>query len=243
MTDVGTQVATTLNALMNEFDVISHNLANVSTSGYKRRCSNFSAALAAQTGDGAKASGAETIVAGGIDFSQGNMIETGQPLDVALHGKGFFVIETPEGPLYTRHGVFRLNPNGQIVDAQGRMVAGDGGPLAVPTEVDVSEVQVGPDGRLFARGGMVGQFKVVDFPGKTDQLVPVGFNCYRVPKDVAATPAEGAVVKQGYQEGSNVQLVEELVNMIMVSRIYEANAKLVNAKKDTSSSALGVAMG
>lgn len=243
MTDVSAQVATTLNTLMNEFDIITHNLANVSTSGYKRRCSSFSAALAAQTGDGAGTTGAESISAGNIDFSQGNMVETGQPLDVALYGKGFFAIETPDGPLYTRHGIFRANQNGQIVDAQGRMVAGESGPLAIPTEVDVSEIHVGTDGRIFARGSLIGQFRIVDFPGKSDQLVPVGLNCYRVSKDAEPAAAEGVTVKQGYQEGSNVQLVEELVNMIMVSRIYEANAKLVNAKKDMSSTAIGVAMG
>jgi flagellar basal-body rod protein FlgF len=240
MNDLGTQVATTLNALMNEFDIIAHNMANVSTAGYKRRCSSFSAALAAQTGDG---TGSPTITAGGIDFSQGNMIETGQPLDVALYGKGFFVIETPDGPLYTRHGSFRTNQNGQVVDAQGRMVSGDAGPLAVPTEVDVSELQIGNDGRISARGAVIGQFRIIDFPGKSDKLVPTGFNCYRASKDAEQpTAAEGIVIKQGYQEGSNVQLVEELVNMIMVSRIYEANAKLVNARKDMSSSAMGVAM-
>jgi flagellar basal-body rod protein FlgG len=228
---------------MNEFDIVAHNLANVSTTGYKRRCSSFSASLASQMGDGGDAAGAQTITAGGIDFSQGNMIETSQPLDVALYGKGFFVIETPEGPLYTRHGVFRTNQNGQIVDVQGRMVAGDGGPLVVPAEVDVSEVQVGNDGRVFARGALIGQFRVVDFPGKSDQLSPVGLNCYRPFKDAEPASAEGVVLKQGYEEGSNVQLVEELVNMIMVSRIYEANAKLVNARKDMSGSAIGVAMG
>jgi flagellar basal-body rod protein FlgF len=243
MNDVGTQVATTLNALMDEFDTIAHNLANVSTTGYKRRCSNFSAALAAQTADGTEAKGAEQISAGSIDFSQGNMIDTGQPLDAALYGKGFFVIETPDGPLYTRHGVFRTNQNGQVVDAQGRMVAGDGGPLAVPTDVDLSEVHIGSDGRLFARGALIGQFRIVDFPGKNDHLAPVGFSCYRASKDAEPSNAEGVVVKQGYQEGSNVKLVEELVNMIMVSRIYEANAKLVNARKDMSGSAMGVAMG
>jgi flagellar basal-body rod protein FlgF len=240
--DVGTQVANTLNALMNEFDGIAHNLANVSTAGFKRRCSNFSAALAAQTGEGGD-TGKETLTAGGIDFSQGNMIETGQPLDVALHGKGFFVIETPDGPLYTRHGVFRSNGNGQIVDSMGRMVAGDGGPLVIPTEVDSSEVQIGDDGRIFARGALIGQFRVVDFAGKTDKLSPVGMNCYRAAKEAEPGAAEGMVVKQGYREGSNVKLVEELVNMIMVSRIYEANAKLVNTKKDMSGTAMSVAMG
>jgi flagellar basal-body rod protein FlgF len=243
VTDIGAQVANTLNALMGEFDVITENLANVSTTGYKRRCTNFSAALAAQTGNGADKTGTKPIVAGDIDFSQGRMIQTGQPLDTALSGKGFFVIETPDGPLYTRHGIFHVNPNGQIVDAQGRLVAGDNGTLVVPSEVDSSEVQIATDGRLFARGALIGQFRIVDFPGKTNQLTPAGLGCYQVPKDVSPSNTDQVIVKQGYQEGSNVQMVEELVNMIMVSRVYEANAKLVNARKDTGSTAIGVAMG
>ncbi len=243
MTDIGAQVANTLNQLMGEFDIISQNLANVSTTGYKRRCTNFAAALAAQTGDGMDKAGTKPIVGGDIDFSQGRMIQTGQPLDAALNGKGFFAIETPEGPLYTRHGIFHVNSNGQIVDAQGRMAAGDGGPLVVPAEVDVSEVQIGTDGRLFAGGAEIGKFRIVDFPGKTDQLVPAGLGCYYAPKEVSPTSTEDVVVKQGYQEGSNVQMVEELVNLIMVSRVYEANAKLVNTKKDTGTTAIGVAMG
>jgi flagellar basal-body rod protein FlgF len=243
VTDIGAQVANTLNVLMGEFDIITQNLANVSTTGYKRRCTNFSAALAAQTGDGIDAAGTKPIVGGDIDFSQGRMIQTGQPLDVALNGKGFFVIETRDGPLYTRHGIFQVNQNGQVVDAQGRLAAGDGGPLVVPAEVDVSDVQIGTDGRLFARGAQIGQFRIVDFPGKTDQLVPAGLGCYQAPKDLTPAGAETVMVKQGYQEGSNVQMVEELVNMIMVSRIYEANAKLVNTKKDTGTTAIGVAMG
>jgi flagellar basal-body rod protein FlgF len=228
---------------MGEFDIITENLANVSTTGYKRRCTNFSAALAAQTGNGADKTGTKPIVAGDIDFSQGRMIQTGQPLDTALSGKGFFVIETPDGPLYTRHGIFHVNPNGQIVDAQGRLVAGDNGTLVVPTEVDSYEVQIATDGRLFARGALIGQFRIVDFPGKANQLTPAGLGCYQAPKDVTPSNTDQVIVKQGYQEGSNVQMVEELVNMIMVSRVYEANAKLVNARKDTGSTAIGVAMG
>lgn len=243
MTDIAAQVANTLNVLMGEFDIITQNLANVSTTGYKRRCTNFSAALAAQTGDGVDKAGTKPMVGGEIDFSQGRMIQTGQPLDVALSGKGFFVLETRDGPLYTRHGIFHVNPNGQIVDVQGRLAAGDGGPLVVPSEVDVGELQIATDGRVFARGALVGQFRIVDFPGKADQLTPVGLGCYQVPKDVSPSSAENAMVKQGYQEGSNVQMVEELVNMIMVSRIYEANAKLVNARKDTGNTAMSVAMG
>jgi flagellar basal body rod protein FlgG len=243
MADVGTQVSATLDALTKEFDVIAHNLANVSTVGYKRRCNVFSKALEAQSGAGGEEGGQDESSEGVFDFSQGHLMQTDRTLDFALYGKGFFVIETPDGPLYTRHGVFETNQNGQIVDLSGRIVAGTAGPLVVPSDVGLSQISVASDGRISAAGAAIGQFRVVEFGDKKDQLVPAGENCFQVSNDVVPADAEEPVVKQGYREASNVKLVEEMVNMIMVSRLYEANVKLVNVKKDTTSSAISVAMG
>ncbi|HPC94900.1 MAG TPA: flagellar hook basal-body protein [Sedimentisphaerales bacterium] len=233
MADVTSQVSASLKALTREFDIIAHNLANVSTAGYKRRCSSFSSMLEDQ----------QNAAASALDFSQGNLVETRRTLDVALYGKGFFVIETPDGPLYTRHGVFRANQNGQIVDSEGRSVAGAFGPLTIPTGIDVSRVTISQTGQIHADGASIGQFRIVDFAGKEDQLEAVGFSCYRAPQDVPARDVEDVVVKQGYQEASNVEIIDELVSMIMVSRMYESNMKLVNVKKDTTNSVIGVAMG
>jgi flagellar basal body rod protein FlgG len=240
--DVTTQVGASLDALTKEFDIVAHNLANVSTAGYKRRCNAFTKALEGQPGpqtDGSSQDASQTS----LDLSQGNLIQTGRTLDFALYGKGFFVIETPDGPLYTRHGVFQTNPNGQVVDLSGRAIAGTSGPISVPANIDPLNINVSSDGRLSAQGAAIGQFRVVEFPDKEGQLVPVGNTCFRTPKDVEPVDATNPVVKQGYQEGSNVKMVEELVNMITVSRLYEANMKLVNATKDTSSSMINVAMG
>ncbi|MBN1359556.1 MAG: flagellar hook basal-body protein [Sedimentisphaerales bacterium] len=235
MADVAAQLNASLNALTREFDTIAHNLANVSTAGYKRQCSSFTKTLATQSG--------ENPAHGSLDFSQGHLIETHRTLDVALYGKGFFVIETPEGPLYTRHGVFRENPNGQIVDAEGRVVAGANGPLNIPQTTDVSQITVSQDGQISTGGSVVGQFRVVEFGENEGQLVPVGLCCFQAPKDVEPTDAQNVVVRQGCQEASNVKMAEELVSMILVTRMYEANMKLVNVKKDTTNSIIGVAMG
>jgi flagellar basal-body rod protein FlgF len=178
-----------------------------------------------------------------FDFSQGPLTQTDRTLDFALHGNGFFVIESPEGPLYTRHGVFHANRNGQLVDTMGRLVAGVAGPLIVPAEVDVSNLYVADDGRVMAGQAAIGQFRIVDFPDERDKLLPAGHNCFQAPEDVRPVGAVDVIVKQGYQEGSNVKLVDELVNMILVSRMYEANTKLVSARKDASSTMIGVAMG
>jgi flagellar basal-body rod protein FlgF len=238
VTDVAAQVSASTEGLTREFDTIAHNLANVSTTGYKRRVSSFAGAMADQEGGDD-----QQTTTSSIDFTQGNLVETRRTLDVALYGKGFFVVETPDGPLYTRHGVFRANENGQLVDFQGRSIGGAGGPLAIPTTTDVSQVTISQDGRVIAGEGAVGQFRIVEFGDKENLLEPVGFSCYRAPEEAPPKDAEDVVVKQGYQEASNVQMIDELVGMIMVSRMYEANMRLVNVKKDTTDSVIGVAMG
>ena len=244
MAEIATQVSTSIDALMREFYIITHNLANVSTVGYKRRCNAFSQSLEAQE------AGAETYSPGSIDlnsvfdFSQGSIVETGRPLDFSLYGKGFFVIETPEGPLYTRNGMFRTNQNGQIVNSDGRIVAGESGPITIPTSVGLSQLYVSSDGSISAGGTAIGKFKFVNFKDDENKLVPTGANCFRMPdEDVEPAATEHIVVKQGYQEASNVKMVDELVDMIMVSRLYEANIKLLSAQKEASSSIMKVAMG
>jgi flagellar basal-body rod protein FlgF len=240
VTDSLSQMSASVDALEKEFDIIAHNMANVSTVGFKRRCNSFTQALAAQEGGSAGAAGTTPAA---FDFSQGNLVKTDRTLDIALHGKGFFVIESPEGPLYTRHGIFATNENGQIVDTAGRLVGGVTGPLLVPPNADISEIHVDRAGRVMAGQATIGQFRIVEFGEKENQLLPAGLNCFTAPKDVPAQDATGVTVQQGFAESSNVRLVDELVNMIMVSRLYEANMKLMTANKDNSSSAISVAMG
>jgi flagellar basal-body rod protein FlgF len=234
------QISASVEALEKEFDNIAHNMANVSTVGFKRRCNSFAKAMAGQGGGGEK--GGESAP-GLFDFSQGTLVKTDRTLDVALHGKGFFVIESPDGPLYTRHGIFATNLNGQIVDTAGRLIAGAGGPLIVPPNADASEITVDRTGRVSAGRALLGQFRLVDFKDNEKKLVSVGLNCFAAPKDVQPKEATSVVVQQGYEESSNVKMVDELVNMIMVSRLYEANMKYLTSNKDNSSSAISVAMG
>ncbi len=243
MSDITTQVASSINALEKEFGVITHNLANVSTVGYKRRYGAFSKMLDQQTADKAEPS-SEIQFKSNFDFSQGNLIQTGRNLDLALSGKGFFVIETPDGPLYTRNGAFSTNKNGQLVDNQQRIVAGQMGPITIPPNADISQLNVGNDGSISIGTAPLDKFKLVAFKEGEDDLVPVGDSCFRMTNESnKPIEAENIVVKQGYQEGSNVKMIEELVNMIMVTRLYEANMKFMSAKGDTTNSLMGVAMG
>jgi flagellar hook-basal body protein len=143
MSELTEQNSLTLNGLTREFNIIAHNLANVSTVGYKRRCNTFSQSLTAQGAETEAGTGDSADLYATFDFSQGSFTETGRSLDFALCGKGFFVIETPNGPLYTRNGMFRLNQNGQIADSAGRIVAGQAGPISIPPDVGLSQHQCG----------------------------------------------------------------------------------------------------
>jgi len=239
LADITAQVSASLDALTQEFDVISNNLANASTTGYKRRCNAFTKALEEQGAVQSLEGTSQTV----LDFSQGNLVQTDRTLDFALHGKGFFVIETPDGPLYTRHGVFQINQNGQIVDMSGRVVAGTAGPITLPAEIDSGTVHVASDGRVSAGDTAIGQLRVVEFGDSENRLIPTGNTCFLAPADLEPADAESPVVRQGYQEASNVKLVDELVSMIMVSRLYESSMRLVSVNRETSNSMLSVAMG
>ncbi len=244
MSGITEQVLPSIDALMQEFYIITHNLANVSTVGYKRRCNAFSRSLEAQGSDWETYSPGTIELDSAFDFSQGSITQTGRALDLALYGKGFFVIETTEGPLYTRNGMFRTNSNGQIVDSEGRTVAGEAGPIMIPGGVGLSQLSVASDGSISAGGTAIGRFSIVDFGADEDKLVPAGANRYRMPEEgIVPVAAEQIVVKQGYLESSNVKMVDELVDMIMVSRLYEANMKVVSSQTQTSSSIMSVAMG
>lgn len=243
MSDITAQVSSSVGALTEAFNTITHNLANVSTAGYKRRHSLFSRALEAPQLSAQTEQTGKVDFSSKLDFSQGSIVRTDRVLDFALHGQGFFVVETPQGPLYTRDGTFLLNQNRQIVTCRGNTVAGQTGAITVPADVGLSQIYVSSDGSISAGDISIGKFKIVDFQQDQDKLTAAGANCFRAPGNVNAQDAEDAIVKQGYQEGSNVKLVEELVNMISVSRLYESNMKLISAKKEMTGSIISVAMG
>ncbi|HUU91013.1 MAG TPA: flagellar basal-body rod protein FlgF [Phycisphaerae bacterium] len=241
-----TDIAAALSALTHQYETIAHNLANANTVGFKRRLSVF-ALQDGLTGGAPASPTAATQAAVGIagndavDFSQGRLVHTGRSLDVALHGKGFFVLETDRGDRYTRNGIFRTNAQGQLVDAQGRTVAGQGGPLTIPPTVSPMQVEIAEDGRILAAGAEIGQFRVVEFEDPK-ALTPVGENVFEAPAGARPDPAADTTVQQGFQEGSNVKAVHELVALIQVARTYEANVKIVQAASDRGKELIRVAM-
>ncbi|MHC4271569.1 MAG: flagellar hook-basal body protein [Planctomycetota bacterium] len=238
MSDTSIETSSSISSLVEEFGIITHNLANVSTTGYKRRCTAFSKALEAAQSNQPEQINVDAV----FDFSQGNLIQTGRPLDAALSGKGFFVIETPQGPLYTRNGVFMTNQNGQLVDSLGRSVAGQAGPISIPVDVGISELYIAENGTISSGDITIGRFRIVDFGADENKLDSVGDSCFEMSDEtITPTDAQNVVIKQGYNESSNVTMIEELVNMIMVSRLYEANIKAMSAQSEASNSLLNVA--
>lgn len=226
-----------LDALSQQYEGITNNIANSSVSGYKRRVVGFVHALEAQMSK----AGGRVCEKTAIDFSQGAMKATERPLDLAINGDGFFVVESPDGVAYTRNGAFRLNDKGQLVDFADRTVAGKGGPITLPPDVSPSQVAVSDDGTISASGRIIGSLKIVDFADRS-VLQPVGGNSFTVPANTATITPEKTGIVQGFQESSNVNVVEELVNLITVTRMYQANMKTVNSDDDRMKSLLQVAM-
>ena len=126
-----------------------------------------------------------------IDFSQGSLTYTGSRFDMSLSGKGFFVVETPEGPLYTRNGLFQLNSQGHLVDMEGRTIAGKDGPLIFPQDMSAADMHVSEDGVIRVKDNTIGQLKLADFGADEAKLVPVGKNCFAAPPSLTGETAKG----------------------------------------------------
>jgi flagellar basal-body rod protein FlgG len=238
---------TGMTAQQTQLDVISHNLANVSTTGFKRNNAVFEDLIyqnlrqvGSQTTEqnqlptGLHLGLGVRTVATSRTFTQGNLQQSNNSLDVAINGNGFFEVNLPDGTIgYTRDGSFQL-------DAQGRMVTSSGLPVAngITVPANATSVSVSADGIVSAllpgnpAPQQIGTLAVSSFINPAG-LEPVGQNMF---KESAASgqPQQGTpgtnglgVIKQGFLETSNVNVVEELVSMIQTQRAYEMNSKAI----------------
>ena len=218
-------------------DVVANNMANATTPGFKRSevlAQTFEEALLARIGYssghrqallGAMPRGvaaAETLT----DTSPGPLMHTANPMDLAIEGTGFFVVETPVGERYTRDGSLRVSADGILVNGRGYRILGQAGPI----RVDGGEVIVERDGTLRVDGRAVGRLRVVDLLDP----VQVGENLFTGTELGEA----GSAVVQGYLEGSNVNPLEEMVNLLEAFRAYEAVAKVVQAQDEVLAKAV-----
>ncbi|MDI3546947.1 MAG: flagellar basal-body rod protein FlgF [Halanaerobiales bacterium] len=224
-------------AKQHQLAIISNNLANASTAGFKRDEGieqSFPEVLISRIEEGRKAGDIGSMSTGVsleetyTDFRQGYLKHTGNKLDVALEGDGFFVIETPAGLRYTRNGNFTLNQQGQIVTQQGYPVRGERGPLQTITG---REIKIDGNGRLHLGNLRGDRFLIVDFPDKS-QLEKIGDNLYSS-RTAGEQLTAGYRLRQGYLESSNVKTLQEMVRMIEVNRIFEANQKVIKSLDST----------
>ncbi len=218
-------------ALLNQ-DVIAANLASADIPGFRRSLVSFGSFAGMLGNAGGSSLGASVSASddGPIiqtDFTPGPLQRTGNPLDVAIVGDGFFVLQGADGPLYTRNGVFHLNEQGQLASGNGLPVQGGGGPITVPKEVVLSHVRIMRDGTVSADRVQFGKLDIVDFKDK-NQLTPAGTTSFSTTDPRAATSVDSPV-EQGSREMSNVIPVEELTRMIVGMRHYEASQKALNA--------------
>lgn len=243
MAEPGSIIGSSLSTLVKEYSTISHNLANINTVGFKRKINSFQRELMRHMrNENDPATGGALNMKGHFDFTQGSFLHTGNSLDAAICGRGFFVVETPDGPRYTRNGVFHISPDTrQLVDLSGRILAGAEAPIIIPAGVGEQEINIAEDGSVTARGVQLGRIRLVEFDIEDEEKVkPIGDNLYMAPKDVAAQPSQ-CRLRQGFRENSNVNLMEELVNMMSVQRMYEMNMNIMKRMREQSSAMIDVA--
>ncbi|MDF2588808.1 MAG: hypothetical protein K0S41_2649 [Anaerocolumna sp.] len=222
-------------------DIISNNLANAATVGYKKdnvTSQSFDNLLTLKIKDvsenfvdrpiGTMSLG---VKLGEVytDYNQGSLRETGNKYDLAIDGKGFFNVsvtdkEGNEVIKYTRDGSFQLAQDGTLVDSEGNALLGESGKIVIPVDA-ASNVVVDIDGSVYANGTLVDKVKITDFVDY-NYLEKQGDTMY-LALEGAETTGSNATIMQGFTEQSNVNVVAEMVDMIAITRAYEANQKVI----------------
>lgn len=240
-----------------QLDVISNNLANVNTSGFKKARVDFQDLIyqTIRPAGADQAQGSEMPVGQQIGlgtraisvqklFTTGEFKQTGNPLDMAIEGKGFFQVLTPSGELaYTRDGAFKTDSEGRLVTSDGYLLQPE---ITIPA--DYQEIVVGVDGTVSVvlpgqnEAQQLGQIQTVSFSNPAG-LSSEGHNLYRPTASsgdaVTGTPGQDGLggLASGILEMSNVQVVEEMVNMIVAQRAYEVNSKAITTADEMLSMA------
>lgn len=226
MTDAALSSLQLQSVLTRQMEIIADNLANLSTPGFRSE-------LMAQFPDALGPAAKETRFAAPLgivrDIREGNFTHTGNSLDLAIQGKGFFVVRTPEGERYTRNGRFSLDTEGRIINSDGFPVLGDDGqPITIPA--NSGAITVAPDGTVSSPTNTLGTIGVVAFDNE-GAMIRSG-NTLFTPGDQTPRPAEQARVIQGSIEESNVKAVLQITEMIGVTRSYTQAQRIVESEQE-----------
>jgi len=229
--------------LAREMDVVANNIANLNTTGYKADGSVFEEYLASAARSDQTGSRVSFVRDRGVwhDMSQGPLERTGNPLDVAVDGTGFLVVQTPRGERYTRNGALQINATGQLVTSDGFPLLGDGGPITLQT--NDRQVQISRDGTISVREGALnvdsarGKLRLVTFTDP-QQLQKDGSSTFNPTAGVQPQPATTGGIIQGVVEKSNVRGVVEMSRMIEITRAYTQIDGLLQQQNDLSQSAI-----
>jgi flagellar basal-body rod protein FlgF len=202
-------------------DTAAANLANAQTPGYRAEREYFRSVLlgpdALDSQLGATVNNYGLLGGDRLSMAQGSLEQTGNPLDLAIEGQGFFMVQSPNGFRYTRDGSFHRAQNGQLVTKAGEAVLSAAGqPILIPP----GEVSVGADGAVSVAGGVAAQLGVFTFPAGTE-LTPEGANRYVAPQGVTAVLANGAEIHQGAIESANQDVIQGSLNLIVMQRQAE----------------------
>lgn len=232
MSNAGYIALTRQSGLMREMQVVAHNVANLSTTGFRREGVIFSEHLRALDGD----SSLSMAAAHGrvISSTQGALTMTGGALDMAIEGAGYFLVETPQGERLTRAGNFMTDAVGEIVSPVGhRLLDAGGAPIFVPP--DAREVSLAADGTLSADGQPLAQIAVVE-PAEPRELQRQTGVLFRAESGVV--PVFEPNLRQGHLEESNVDAVSEIARMVEVQRSYELGQKFLEREDERTRSVI-----
>jgi flagellar basal-body rod protein FlgF/flagellar basal-body rod protein FlgG len=230
-----------------ELDIVANNIANIETTGYKADNAAFTQYLMPGARDNEFAGNDRRISfvqdrASWIDLSPGAVQHTGNPLDVAIDGKGYLVVQTPRGQRYTRNGALSINGSGQLVTSEGNPVLGNSGPITF--QLTDHDVTISPSGIITVREGAGtadaprGQLQIAGFD-RPHLLQKDGGSTFLAPAGVNAQPAPvGTRVVQGAIEKSNVRAVVEMARMIQITRNYADIAAILQQEGDLRRSSL-----
>jgi flagellar basal-body rod protein FlgF len=214
-------------------DVIANNLANVSTPAFKRESEMFEqyvTPVEATEGDPSSTVNVSFVLDRGTmrDVGQGALQSTGNSLDFAISGPGYFVVQTPDGPRYTRNGHFTLDGQGQVATEEGYPVQSDGGTITLQPQD--GDLRLGPDGSLSTDLQVLGKLRIVNFADEQN-LAKVGDSLFDA-NGQQPQPVALPVLHQGMIETSNVKPVLEIAQMIDVLRAYQATTALTQSGED-----------